>query len=40
MEKIILDSLFFLFGIPAAYLAVAVIVLINRKAREDMDKQR
>lgn len=37
MDKIIFDSLFFLLGIPIVYLAVAVIILINRKAREDME---
>lgn len=40
MEKIVADALFFLFGIPIAYLLVAVIVLINRKAREEMGKQQ
>ncbi len=35
MEKVFFDSLFFLFGIPIAYIAVAIICMINQKVREN-----
>lgn len=39
MDTVINDSLFFLFGIPLAYLAVAAVVLVNRWTRRQMDRR-
>ena len=39
MESIFFDSLFFLFGIPVVYIAVAVVCMINQRVRERFEER-